>query len=178
MPLSSTFMSSRHGSLVFLDGTATPVTLALQYDAGDFSVSGLSGAMAEVTTIQARHQHLAHMQGAPMYPTLSFTAFVTDFSGDATDGTIMDWVYRKTGSPFASNVSVSNNTDLYCFDVRFDVDTDSDGTADHTLTFEGCYVSDLSVTEGDGGTQLSMSLTVYGDGTNFVSGDITIPMPS
>lgn len=179
MALSDIIQTSRHGSVELRDGTGTPLTLTLRYDRGDFSVSGLSPDMCEIVTFAARHVHIGHAKGAPTYPTLSFSLFVTDYtSGDLTLGTIQDFLHAQSGSKFASRVSVASNYDGFACDIHWDADTDEDGTADNQLVFHGCVVSSYDLAEGDDGTTITCNATVYGDGTNYVSGDITIPMAS
>ena len=173
--MSTVIQTSRHGSLTMLDGTATPLTYSVRFDRGDFSVSGLSPDMCEIITFAARHVHIGHAKGAPTYPTLSFSLFVTDYSETAT-GTIQDFLHAKTGTPFASRVTVASNYDGFACDVRWDADTDEDGTTDNTLTFHGCVVTGYDLAEADDGVTITCNATVYGDGTNYVSGDITIPM--
>lgn len=178
MALSDILQTSRHGSVTMIDGTTpTALTYAIRFDRGDFSVSGLSPDMCEIITFAARHVHIGHAKGAPTYPTLSFSLFVTDYtSGSLTQGTIQDFLHGVSGSKFASRVTVASNYDGFACDIRWDADTDEDGSTDNTLTFHGCVVTGYDLSEADDGTTITCNATVYGDGTNYVSGDVTIPM--
>lgn len=178
MALSTIIQTSRHGSLTLLDGTGTPITYSVRFDRGDFSISGLSPDMAEITTFAARHVHIGHAKGAPTYPTVSFSLFVTDYSETGT-GTIQDFFHATASTPFENRVSVSSKYDGFAFDIRWDADTDDDGaTAAHTMTCHGVVCTGYDINEGDEGTTITVNGTVYGSSTtnNYVSGDITIPM--
>ena len=177
MALSTIIQTSRHGSLTLLDGTGTPLTYSVRYDKGDFSVSGLSPDMAEIITFAARHVHIGHAKGAPTYPTVSFSMFITDYS-ETSSGTIQDFLHATSGTPYAARTSVASNYDGFACDIRWDADTDEDASVDNTLTFEGCVITGYDISEADDGTTLTVNATVYGDGTNYISGDLTVPMAS
>ena len=177
MALSTIIQTSRHGSLTLLDGTATPITYSVRFDRGDFSVSGLSPDMAEIVTFAARHVHIGHAKGAPTYPSISFSLFVTDYSETGT-GTIQDFLHATSSTPFENRVSVSTKYDGFAFDVRWDADPDDDDAAESTLTFHGVVCTGYDIAESDDGTTITVNGTVYGSSTtnNYVSGDIVIPM--
>ena len=177
MALSTVIQTSRHGSLTLLDGTATPLTYAVRFDRGDFSVSGLSPDMCEIITFAARHVHIGHAKGAPTYPTVSFSMFITDYSETST-GTIQDFLHATTGTPFAARTTVSTNYDGFACDIRWDADTSGDGSTDNSIVLEGCVITGYDVSEADDGTTITVNATVYGDGTNYISGDIVVPMAS
>lgn len=176
MALSTIIQTSRHGSLTLIDGTTpTALTYSVRFDRGDFSVSGLSPDMCEIITFAARHVHIGHAKGAPTYPTLSFSLFVTDYS-ETSAGTLQDFLHGTASTPYATRTSIANDYDGFSCDIRWDADTDADGTTDNTLTFEGCVITSYDLAEADDGVSITVNATVYGDGTNYVSGDITIPM--
>lgn len=179
MALSTIIQTSRHGTVSVIDGSGTPKVLAVRFDKGDFSLSGLSADMCEIITFAARHVHIGHAKGAPTYPTGSFSLFITDYAGPtATDGTLQDMIHGTTGTLFAGRVSVASNYDGIAFDIRWDADTDEDGTTDNTMTMHGCVITGYDMSEADDGTTMTVNFTCYGDGTNYVSGDITVPMAS
>ena len=114
MALSTIIQTSRHGSLTLLDGTTpTALTYSVRYDKGDFSVSGLSPDMAEIITFAARHVHIGHAKGAPTYPTVSFSMFITDYS-ETSAGTIQDFLHATSGTPYAARATVSTTTCQIC----------------------------------------------------------------
>lgn len=180
MALSTVIQTSRHGSLTLLDGTGTPITYSVRFDRGDLSISGLSPDMCEIITFAARHVHIGHAKGAPTYPTISFSMFVTDYTGDATDGTIQDFFHATAGTPFASRVSVATDYDGFAFDLRWDADTDDDSVVENTITAHGVVVTSYDLTEADDGVTISVTGTIYGNSTTnkYISGDISVPMAS
>lgn len=177
MALGNVIMTSRHGSLQLKDGTGTPLVLDVRFDRGDLSVSGLSPDMAEIITFQARHVHIGHALGAPTYPTLSFSLFVTEFS-ETAEGTLQDFLHGTAGTPYASRVSVADNFDGFACDIVFNADTTGDGSADRTLVFHGCVVTEYQFGEADEGMNLTVNATCYGDdSTNkYITGDLDIAM--
>lgn len=177
MALSNIIQTSRHGSLTLLDGTGTPLTYSVRYDKGDFSISGLSPDMAEIITFAARHVHIGHAKGAPTYPTVSFSMFITDYS-ETSSGTIQDFLHATSGTPFSARTTVASNYDGFACDIRWDADTSGSGSADNTITMKGCVVTGYDVSEADDGTTLTVNATVYGDGTNYITGDLIVPMAS
>lgn len=175
MSLSSTIMTSRHGSLTMLDGTATPITYSVRFDRGDFSLTGLSPDMAEMITFQARHVHIGHAKGAPTYPSFSFSMFITEFA-DSDDGTIQDFLHAQ--APFAARVTVDSRYDGFACDIRYDADTTGDGSTDATLTLHSCVITSYDVNEADDGVTITVNGQCMGNATNYISGDVTIAKAS
>lgn len=147
MPISSIVKNFRDGTIVLKDGTGTPIALTVEFEAGDFSISGLSAnSNTEVTTYLDRGSLGTVRLTNQTFPTFSFTAHMTDLS-DATNKTLYDAV-NKTGV-FASAVSTITNSDVYGLDVVISIEGSNLGDpTDHVLTLVGCRLS-LDFSEGD-----------------------------
>lgn len=159
MPISSIVKNFRDGTITLKDGTGTPIALNVEFEAGDFSISGLSAnSHAEVTTYLDRGSLGTVRLTNQTFPTFSFTAHMTDLS-DATNKTLYDAV-NKTGT-FASAVSTITNSDAYGLDVVVSIEGSNLGDpTDHVLTMVGCRLS-LDFSEGDPNS-FSINGTVYG----------------
>lgn len=147
------------GSLVVKDGTGTPVTLAIPFTMGDFSLGGLTQALRATNVYETRGQLVGLRKGAKAFPTGSFSCMVADYS-DASDRTLLDFL-RKNAS-YSANISTTTALgDVYTVDLVFTVEgTDLGDAADHVITLEDCDCS-MDLSEGEPNS-LSVSFTVYG----------------
>jgi len=147
------------GSLTVKDGTGTPVTLAIPFTMGDFSLGGLTQALRATNVYETRGVLVGLRKGAKAFPTGSFSCMVADYS-DASDRTLLDFL-RKSNS-YSANLSTTTALgDVYTVDLVFTVEgTDLGDSADHVLTLEDCDCS-LDLSEGEPNS-LSVSFTVYG----------------
>lgn len=149
----------RDGQLVLKDGTGTPIAVTIQFESGDFSISGLSAnSNTEVTTYLDRGALGSVRLTSQTFPTWSFSAHMVEFS-DATEKTLWDAV-NKTGT-FASAVSTITNSDVYGLDCVINIEGTSLGEAtDHTLTLVGNRIT-LDFAEGDPNS-FTVNGTCYG----------------
>lgn len=149
----------RDGQLVLKDGTGTPIAVTIQFESGDFSISGLSAnSNTEVTTYLDRGSLGSVRLTSQTFPTWSFSAHMVEFS-DATEKTLWDAV-NKTGT-FASAVSTITNSDVYGLDCVINIEGTSLGEAtDHTLTLVGNRIT-LDFAEGDPNS-FTVNGTCYG----------------
>ena len=149
----------RDGQLVLKDGTGTPIAVTIQFESGDFSISGLSAnSNTEVTTYLDRGTLGSVRLTSQSFPTWSFSAHMVEFS-DATEKTLWDAV-NKTGT-FASAVSTITNSDVYGLDCVINIEGTSLGEAtDHTLTLVGNRIT-LDFAEGDPNS-FTVNGTCYG----------------
>ena len=159
MPISSVVKNFRDGTITLSDSTTpTPLTVTVQYEAGDFSITGLSQGNTEVTTYLDRGDLGSVRLGSRSFPTFSFTAHMTDLS-DATNKTLWDAV-NKTGA-FATAVSGITGSDVYGLKVLLTVEgTNFADPTDHTLELAGCHLT-IDFSEGDPNS-FSLNGTVYG----------------
>jgi hypothetical protein len=173
----SSIVKTKHdaGVLTLIDATGTPITLDVRFDNGDLSIDGLRNGLRDTATFTSRGKTRSLRRTTPVYPTISFTAMVTDLSETGT-GTLLDWITKKTGTPFASRVSTSA--------ARGDVDT-----SHLKFTMEGTTYGDsadgiiqckdvdftLQLSEGEPNT-FGITGTVYGDVTDGTNAILTAPV--
>lgn len=163
------------GKIEIIDGTSgTPLSLEIPFTNGDFTAGPLNRSMREAVRQVVRNVLIGVRDGAPVEPTLSFTANYKLLT-DATNGTVLDMINAKAGTPFAAAVNTAPaSIERSTRDIRLTIE---DGATDLTLTFHGVHI-DLNLSESDTMNTLSFEGQIYGDGTNYVSGDQTYPVPS
>lgn len=159
MAVSSVVKNFRDGTILIEDGTGTPLAVTVQYEAGDFSISGLNQSNTEATTYLDRGELGSVRKTSRTFPTFSFSAHMTDLS-DNTDKLLWDAV-NKTGA-FASAVSTGGTaSDVYMLKVTFTVEGSNFGdSADHVLVLNNCHLS-IDFAEGDPNS-FTLNGTVYG----------------
>lgn len=159
MPISAVVKNFRDGTITLSDSTTpTPLSVIVQYEAGDFSITGLSQGNTEATTYLDRGELGSVRLTSRSFPTFSFTAHMTDLS-DATNKTLWDAV-NKTGA-FAAAVSGISGSDVYGLKVLLSVEgTNFADPTDHTLELNGCHLT-IDFAEGDPNS-FTLNGTVYG----------------
>jgi hypothetical protein len=152
----------RDGQIILKDGTGTPIAVTIEFESGDFSISGLSAnSHAEVTTYLDRGSLGSVRLTSQQFPTWSFTCHMVEFS-DAVTKTVWDAV-NKTGT-FAAAVSTITNSDVYGLDCVINIEGTTLGEAtDHTLTLVGNRIT-LDFAEGDPNS-FTINGTMYGSMT-------------
>jgi hypothetical protein len=159
MAVSSVVKNFRDGTILIEDGTGTPLAVTVQFEAGDFSISGLNQGNVEATTYLDRGELGSVRKTSRTFPTFSFSAHMTDLS-DATDKLLYDAV-NKTGAFSAALSTGSIASDVYMLKVTFTVEgTNFGDSADHVMVLNNCHLS-LDLSEGDPNS-FSISGTVYG----------------
>lgn len=159
MPISAVVKNFRDGTITLSDATTpTPLSVIVQYEAGDFSITGLNQGNLEATTYLDRGDLGSVRLTSRTFPSFSFTAHMTDLS-DATNKTLWDAV-NKTGA-FAAAVSGITGSDVYGLKVLLSVEgTNFADPTDHTLELNGCHLT-IDFSEGDPNS-FSLTGTVYG----------------
>jgi hypothetical protein len=152
----------RDGQIILKDGTGTPIAVTIEFESGDFSISGLSAnSNTEVTTYLDRGSLGSVRLTSQSFPTWSFTCHMVEFS-DAVTKTVWDAV-NKTGT-FAAAVSTITNSDVYGLDCVINIEGTTLGEAtDHTLTLVGNRIT-LDFAEGDPNS-FTINGTMYGSMT-------------
>jgi len=159
MAQSTVIKNFRDGTLTFSDNTGTPLTLAIQYEAGDFSIDNLNEGLVETTAYLDRGEFATLRKTNRVFPSFSFTAHMTDLS-DATDKLLYD-LARKTGAWTAAVSTLGANADAMTYKLTWACEgTNFGDTADHTLVMDSCRIT-LSISEGDPNS-FSVSGIVYG----------------
>jgi len=152
----------RDGQIILKDGTGTSIAVTIEFESGDFSISGLSAnSNTEVTTYLDRGSLGSVRLTSQTFPTWSFTCHMVDFS-DAVTKTVWDAV-NKTGT-FAAAISTITNSDVYGLDCVINIEGTTLGEAtDHTLTLVGNRIT-LDFAEGDPNS-FTINGTMYGSMT-------------
>jgi hypothetical protein len=147
MPISSVVKNFRDGLIQLASGGGSPVSMSVQYENGDFSLSGSNQGNYEHTKYLDRGELGSIRKTNRSFPTGSFTAQLTDLS-DASNNTLWDAVNRS-GS-FAAAVSTLGSTaDLYTLNITLTIEGTQFGDAtDHVLVMNDCRCS-IDVAEGD-----------------------------
>ncbi len=143
------------GSVVFTDGTAeTALSHTLQLDQGNWSMGPLPELLQEEVEVVSRGRVVGVVPGGPVFPEGSVTGQVSEFS-DTTDGTLMDFLFATTGTPYADRVSkVADDYFFHC-DVEYH-------NGDDVLKFTDCRVLVNQYTEGDPST-IDISIRCRGE---------------
>ena len=125
----------RDGKITLKDGTGSPVTLEVSFEAGDYNFTPTKSA--EVV-IRDRHA-ITNVRRGDEEPsaTGSFTLYMREFTDSAQAGSVLDFV-NKTGS-YASNISTgatgTPRIEEYCIDIEYTAEgTDNGDDADHVLS--------------------------------------------
>jgi hypothetical protein len=151
MPISSVVKNFRDGTILINDGTTpTPLALTVQYENGDFSLSGSnysSTGSVDHTKYLDRGELASVRRTSRTFPTGSFSAMLTDIS-DASNNTLWDAVNRS-GSFAAAVSTLGANADLYTLKITLTIEgTNFGDAADHVLIMNDCRCS-IDVAEGD-----------------------------
>ena len=162
MALSSLIKTMEDGGVITLyDGTGTPITLTVRYDKADFKIAGLKHGLRESTPYQSRGKLRSVRKAKVIFPTLAFTAMITDLSETGT-GTLMDWVAKTAGTPFTSRVKTMSIGDVDTCHVKWTQEgTDLGDGADQSLRAKDVELS-IEVSEADPNI-FSLSGIIYGD---------------
>lgn len=157
MAISSKPKNFRDGTITLSDGSGSPITLTVQYEAGDFSIDNVSQSQSEVETYLDRgsFHNVRKTNFAPA--TFTFTATMTDLS-DATEKCLWDAV-NKSGA-FSAGVS-RGDTDVWLLQVGLTIEgTDFGDPSDHTLVLDKCHLT-ISFAEGSPNT-FTLNGTCFG----------------
>ena len=149
MAISSVVKNFRDGTIVINDGTSpTPLTLTVQFEAGDFSISGLNQGNYEITKYLDRGDLGSIRKTNRSFPTGSFTAHMTDLS-DGTDRLLWDAV-NKTGAWSSAVSTLGSYADVFALQLVLTVEGSNFGATetDHVLTLNNCHCS-IDFAEGD-----------------------------
>jgi hypothetical protein len=157
--MSTVIKNFRDGTLTFTDNTGTPLSMAIVYEAGDFSIDNLNEGLVETTAYLDRGEFATLRKTNRVFPAFSFTAHMTDLS-DATDKLLYD-LARKTGAWASAVSTLGANADAMTYKLTWVCEgTNFGDTADHTLVMDSCRIT-ISISEGDPNS-FSVSGIVYG----------------
>ena len=164
MAHSTTVKNFRDGSLTITDGAGSPASHTVQYEAGDFSISGLtsetSAKQYEFATYMDRGDLASIRHTTQTFLTGSFTMHFVDLS-DAGYSTAMDLMLKR-GSHSSAVSTLGASAEVYAVKLALTVEGSDHGDAggDHSITLDDCVCS-VDVAEGDP-SSISVSFTCYG----------------
>lgn len=154
----------RDGSLKIDDGTGTPLTFTVIYEAGDFSISGLVQGQTETTAYFDRGRLGSLRHTTQTFPSGSFSMHMVDLS-DASYGTAIDLMLQRnkyapgSGTPGVSTLGA--NAEVYTVKLTLEIEgSDHGDDSDHTIVLDDCLCS-VDAAEGDPNS-ISVSFTCYG----------------
>ena len=163
MAHSTVVKNFRDGTLSIADGAGSPATHTVQFEAGDFSISGLtsetSAKQYEIATYMDRGDLQSIRRTTQTFVSGSFTMHLVDLS-DGSYSTAMDLILKR-GSHASAVSTLGATADVYAVKLTLTVEeSDHTGDADHTIILDDCVCS-VDVAEGDPGS-ISISFTCYG----------------
>ena len=133
--------------------------MTVQYEAGDFSISGLTEGQKEIATYYDRGALCSVRKTTQTFPTFSFTAHMTDLS-DATEKCLLD-VCLGTGAWSSGVSTLGAAADTWTTKVTLTIEgTDHSDPSDHVTTMDDCRLS-IDFSEGDPNT-FSLSGQILG----------------
>ena len=151
------------GVVSFIDATGTPLTLAIPFENGDFSASGLHPSGRAAVVIKARGKVVSVRNGESQEITGSFSIKMSEFTAGSSNANALDAIFKKTGTAWASAVSVfATGSERMMVDIKLTIEgTDLGDSTDHTITFKKCDVTFDFSESGDGDT-VTVNYTCYG----------------
>ena len=159
MAHSTVIKNFRDGSLVINDGAGSPASHTVQFEAGDFSVSGLTPNQKEIVTYLDRGDLASVRNTNQTFVSGSFTMHMSDVS-DAGYSTAADLMLQK-GSHSSAVSTLGANAEVYTVKLSLTIEgTDHGDGNDHTIVLDDCACS-VDVAEGDPNS-MSVSFTCYG----------------
>lgn len=170
MAVTSLVRNSTMGRITLVDGSASPVSLVLAFERGDFALSGIpsGGKLNEVVKNTRRGKLLSTARGERVFPSGSFSSWLTELGDSA--GTVADFVSQR--GAYSGNTGTRGAGEVYTCDVKIEFLAASFGAKNETFLVEDCtFVMDVA--EAMEGNTLSFSFESLGrvllDGVVFAS---------
>jgi hypothetical protein len=167
MAISDFIKNDVQGTITLIDGSASPVELELDVDRGDLALENLAELLNEEVTIERRGRLLSVNVGARIYPTLSFSAWLAQFTDAAVAGLVTDFVLRQ-GAYAGNKSTLGLNHPIYAFNVKYSITATADGVATPYNFTVHDFRPIMGVAEGQPGSTVNFSGRVLGE----VDGDL------
>ena len=152
--------TKRDGVITLLDGTATPVTLEVAYEDGNFTFS--DPQQFSELVVMDRGNFAAVRKQDEQAKTGSFSFHFRQFTDAAEAGSVRDFI-NQSGN-YSGNVSTGTAgvpyIEHYTIDIKYVADSPDVAEADHTVILEKCICS-LDFSEGDP-SSFTLNFTCYG----------------
>ena len=160
MAISAIVKNMRDGSILIEDGTGTPLNLTVQYEDGNFSISGLTADQKDLATYMDRGDLCSIRATTVTFPSVAFNAHLTDIS-DGTEETLPDFLVNKTNGASTCVSTLGAAADVYTVKMTWTIAEPGGGT--HTVVCDDCRAT-LDMSEGDP-SSFSISAQVLGSVT-------------
>ena len=159
---SSAIKNAVLNALTLLDGTGSPVSLALSYDDGDFSGSNLSQFLNEAVAIERRGKFISLVHGKRRYPEISFSTYVGNVVGSTAVAPGTPYEFATGKGAYSANVSTLGTGRPMAVDVKLSKEGTNVGDGnDETVTFEDCRLTG-TLAEGMEGDKINWTGVCYG----------------
>lgn len=175
MAAESSFMKSDiHGALSFLDGTGTPVTLALAYDQGNLECGPLADFLNELVKFTRRGKKVSFAHGERFFPTIKFSCLLGNVVGSSAvaPGTPTEFATAK--GAYSANLSTLGTGRPITVGVKLTIEGTNFGDAqDEIFQANDCRLK-MNFSEGSDGDKVSFEGEVLGtvvvtNGANIVT---------
>ena len=163
MAHSTVVKNFRDGSLIVADGAGSPATHTITYEAGDFSISGLTSEISskqyETATYLDRGDLASIRHTNQSFVSGSFSMHLVDIT-DGSFSTAIDLMLKR-GSHAAAVSTLGANAEVYAVKLQLTIEGTNHGdAADHEIIMDDCVCA-VDVAEGDP-SSISVSFTCYG----------------
>ena len=164
MAISDIVRNYRDGSILLTDGTSpTPLSITVQYEAGDLNIDGIgqdNGKAYAITAYQDRGEIATVRKTSRELITFQFSGMITTLDDPSgTDETFLD-LLTKNGA-FAAGVSTIN-ADVWGIKLVWTLNGSAFGETDRTITIDKAACT-YTISEGDP-TTYTINGTSYADG--------------
>lgn len=168
MAESTVVKTSRDGSIVFKDGTGTPLDYTLTFDTGDFAISGMNAVNDEAgkyynhVKVHSRGELVSRRKTDRTYPAVSGSMYMRSFH-HASEERFNDFI-QGLGA-YAARVSTTGaNADVFCCDIIFTVEGTNHGdSADETVTLNDVIITGWDFAEAMEGNTFTFNGEVTGE---------------
>lgn len=168
MSLSATPIIPRDGVLTIKDGAGTPLSYAIPYSDGDFSLSGLVEDQTTVQSFRNRGRTYAIRKVEDQDLEFSFTAHAHAILGDGTTAGLYDVLAKKGVWSAATSTLPAAAGDAFCVSLTFTAERSNLGaTSDASVVLKYCRISG-DFQEGVPST-FSISGTAYAYSTDYLT---------
>ncbi|TXH41152.1 MAG: hypothetical protein E6Q97_38110 [Desulfurellales bacterium] len=168
MSISATPIIPRDGVLTIKDGAGTPLSYAIPYSDGDFSLSGLVEDQTTVQSFRNRGRTYAIRKVEDQDLEFSFTCHAHAILGDGATAGLYDVLGKKGVWAAATSTLPAAAGDAFCVSLTFTAERSNLGaTSDASVVLKYCRISG-DFQEGVPST-FSISGTAYAYSTDYLT---------
>lgn len=155
------------GTLVISDGAGSPLTCTIQYEDGNFSLTGMNqGAMDTVVFMDRGRPYAIRKEKNRPIP-FSFTAHALSMVGDPGSACFKKGTWASATSTLPT---ANGGSEVFCVKLVYTAErTDFGASTDSTATFLICRITDVDFAEG-----MPSTFTIKGEAYVFSDSDIVL----